>query len=200
MPMPIFDYQLVYQGGNSWKIEATSDAILKLFKTDFVTQINNKINLVVKTSYDSKNLRLIVNQTQSLSSSKIIQLKNGWQQLIFDLPAQTKINELDIFVKSGSTNLGSLKIEAGTSPEPKNQMAKKEGSVLTWSRMQPGSLYRVYGRYPNGTYALLNEVANTTYDLRGNIFNGQVDSTQFIDFLIQEVTVAGDFFKIGQSL
>lgn len=187
-----FDYQNAYEGGASWKVVTLTDNIIKLYKTDFLTHKNDKLEIILNMSYDPKNFKMRVNQTTQ-SPNQVVLLKNGWKKLIFNLPSQTTIKELDVVVKAGTTSLGSLKIYSDNLLGPQNQLAKKAGNVLTWEPKQVGSRFRIYGHKDDGKFVLLNEVANTTYDLRGNIFNGANDVSEFSDYLIQEVTLAGDY-------
>lgn len=197
-----FDYQDAYAGGSSWKIEDNTilqaPVTFKLFQTNLLASKNDEIDLVVKTSAN-EDIQLVVNQTQLLSASQKINLENGWRNFIYKLPTAMIVNEIDVAVIPAATgkiniNLGSLKIfKPGFLPIPQNQFATFVGSRLYWLPKNPGSSYRVYGKDQKGTYTLLNEVVNIMYDTHGNIFNGNVDFSQFISFLIQEVTTAGDF-------
>lgn len=199
-----FDYQTVYEGGSSWKIQddSTSKASVtfKLFKTNLTTNSGDILELIVNSSANEV-IELVVNGTEVLSPSQKKNLQNNWQMLTFELPTK-KITECDVQVQPNTTgkisvNLGSLKIyHPGQLPQPQNQQAVQQGNVLTWTLKQPGSVYRVYGKNPAGGYTLLNEVANNTYDLHGNIFNGSFDSSQFSSFIIQEVTMSGDYISL----
>ncbi|MHB1947550.1 MAG: endo-beta-N-acetylglucosaminidase [Gammaproteobacteria bacterium] len=202
-----FDYQTAYEGGASWKMEGNHIApghniIFKGFKTDFKTENHDEVHLVVKTTMN-ETIQLVVNQFNHLASVQKINLDDGWQKLIFKLPANLLVTELNIEVTPGESgifnvNIGSLKVFHPTSsPVPQNQLATRSESLLTWMAKSPGSLYRIYGKKSDGTHVLLNEVANTFYDLHGNIFNGTVDFMRFTSFVIQEVTVAGDYVPVS---
>lgn len=195
-----FDYQTAYAGGSSLKIEdevaSKNVANFKLYKTNFVSSGHDEINLIIKSA-SNETVKLVVNKSL-LAPIKFINLDNGWQQLTFKLSTKTTVQELDVAItpdKDGkiNVNLGSLKIADPTKVLiPENQTVIVKGGLLSWNSKHTGSSYRIYGVDPANGYTLLNEVANTTYDVHGNIFNGTVDGTKFGAYLIQEVTVAGD--------
>lgn len=200
-----YDYQDAYDGGNSWKIidkhASREPVIFRLLKTDFKTKQADEIDLIVKTVHH-ETLQLIINEEQALSPVKQIRLANGWQQLTFLLLPNLQVKEVDIAIYPDknqfiSVNVGFLKIAnpSETIP-PENQLAQKNGSMLTWIAKHPNSLYRIYAKSPDGSYLLLNEVANTVYDLHGNIFNQDLNTDPIVAYLIQEVTPSGDFVRV----
>lgn len=201
-----FDYQTAYDGGSSWKIidefNSKIPATFKLFQTSFKTNDNEEVELIVKAS-SGEEIQLILNQNEILSNNKKLSLKNGWQKLSFKLPPGLIINEFDIVVKPNNegkinVNFGHFKLFNSTPlPVPENQIAARNGTILSWAEKNAGSLYRIYGRKSNGEYVLLNSVANTFYQLNGNIFNGNTDISQFDFYLIQEITIAGDSNKLS---
>lgn len=195
-----FDYKNVYEGGASWRILANnitrSSAIFKLYKTQFTTDRNTQAQLIVKSSAN-EGVVLILNQIK-LTPAKVTNLENSWKQLTFNLPANIDAQEIDIAVEPNNEgkinfNLGSLKIfDPGRLPVPHNQFALKFHNSLLWLPTNKSSSYRIYGQNRDGSYMLLNEAVNASYDLHGNIFNGNVDGLQFKKYLIQEMTAAGD--------
>jgi endo-beta-N-acetylglucosaminidase D len=201
-----FDYETVYEGGASWKIEDTTVskayANFKLFKTNFVANSGDQVEWVIKTSAD-ESLQFIINKTLVLSPTAKKMLPNGWRVFSFQLPTQVTVNECDVSVipsTSGkiNVNIGSFKIfHPGATPMPQNQQAVQQNDVLMWSLKQPGSQYRIYGKNATGGYTLLNEVVNNTYNLHGNIFNGSMDVSKFSVFIIQEVTSAGEYLPVS---
>lgn len=200
-----FDYNIAYEGGSSWKIQDNTaskyPATFKLFKLQFDSDYEHEIEFAFKATSNER-IQLALNHDHMISASKRVMLSNGWQKLNFKLLPGFKINEIDIMVipdENGKIdiNLGYFKIYTSSNlPKPKNQIALQKDNILTWSFKQPGSLYRIYGHRADNTYVLLNEVANNSYELHGNIFNGTLSPSQFDSYLIQEVTIAGDYVRI----
>lgn len=203
-----FDYDTAYEGGSSWKIQdataAKDAATFKLFKTHFDTGYYHEIELVFKTT-SSEKIQLALNRNQTLSAVKQSTLQNGWKKLIFKLPPEFTVDEIDIIVMPNedgkiNINLGYFKLYTpGKLLIPENQIATQIDNTLSWSLKNPGSLFRIYGHKSDNSYTLLNEVANTSYELHGNIFNGNINISQFDSYLIQEVTIAGDYVNIPVS-
>jgi len=198
-----FDYQMVYEGGSSFKIVddhvSPKAATFKLFKTAFETTEHTQLTYIFKTS-SNENIKLLLNGTQLVTASKQQFLQNHWQSLTFTFPAiLSSIQEIDIVILPNDKgtidiNLGKITIDDSSSlPTPINQIViPKNDFSLTWLANNPGSTYRIFGRRKDHSTVILNEVANTSYDLRGNIWNGDVDISQFVDYVIQEVTSGGE--------
>lgn len=206
------DPNLVYTGGSCLSVDfdGQNGLTFNLFKMKVTLPPKSQISLVRKQTnvkFEFPSLSFSDGNSTLLKSPKVMNLKNGWQRLIFDLPAELSgkaVTELGLQLLKeapgdASYYLGQLTFidSDGIPTNPQRiPFPGNNWNELDWTEeFEHTSHYRVYGKL-NGLYHLIGVVYNLVYRVSynnvpsTNIFNSNLSG--FTDYMVCEVKASGE--------
>ncbi len=206
--------EFVFTGGSCLFVDFDGQPSLQfaLFKSAITLPAKSQVNLVRKqTNVTLETPILTTNDGSStnLRVSQVINLKNGWQQLSYNLPpnlAGKTVTEIGLQLKRGSGDpsyyLGQFGFldRTGVPFPPKTFDFPNTVEELDWTKgYNQGSHYRVYGLL-NQQYYLIGIVYNCVYRVRygtteaNHIFNPTING--FTAYKVQEVDRDGNSLPV----